>query len=43
MSDKTAPPTLLDELDARQDEVLRELEELNLRIESLLKSVARGD
>ena len=29
-------PTLLDELDARQDEVLAQLDELNTRIETLI-------
>jgi hypothetical protein len=36
---KTAPPgqsTLLDELEARQDEVLQKLSELNDRVETLL-------
>jgi hypothetical protein len=30
------PPTFLDELDERQDDVLRQLDELNVRIEALL-------
>ena len=30
-------PTLLDELDARQDDVLDQLDDLNHRIESLLR------
>jgi hypothetical protein len=38
MSDHSARHTLLQELDARQDDVLRQLEELNSRIESLLKT-----
>lgn len=29
---------LIDELDARQDEVLRDLDELNLRVEQLLNA-----
>lgn len=37
MTDAHAQRTLLDELDARQDEVLDQLDELNLRIESVLK------
>jgi hypothetical protein len=36
MSDKVTEPTLLEELDRRQNQVLDELESLNLRIESLL-------
>lgn len=30
------PPTFLDELEAKQDEVLTQLDDLNLRIERLL-------
>ena len=38
MPEHTASFTLLQELDARQDEVLQQLDELNRRVESLLKS-----
>jgi hypothetical protein len=39
----SVPPhlTLLDELDARQDSVLAGLEELNERLESLLRELTR--
>ncbi len=37
MSEPERQSTLLDELDQRQDEVLAELEDLNSRIECLLK------
>ncbi len=33
------PTSLLQQLDARQDEVLEQLSDLNLRIEGLLKEV----
>jgi hypothetical protein len=36
MTDPAAQRTLLQELDLRQDEVLSQLDELNLRIERLL-------
>lgn len=36
MTDHSSQPALLDELDARQDEVLRQLDELNARLEKLL-------
>ena len=36
MSATTPPIHLLDELEARQDEVLRQLDELNLRLEQTL-------
>lgn len=39
MSDHAARRSLLQELDARQDEVLQQLEDLNSRVESLLKDV----
>ena len=35
-SASTSQPSFLDELDARQDEVLRQLDELNARLEKLL-------
>lgn len=38
MTDHAARHSLLQELDTRQDDVLRQLEELNSRVESLLKS-----
>ena len=37
MPDATRPCSLLDELDQRQDEVLAQLDELNMRIENLLQ------
>jgi len=37
MSDTTPPPTLLDRLDQEQDEVIRQLDALNMRIEDVLK------
>ena len=37
MPEATKPCSLLDELDQRQDEVLAQLDELNTRIENLLK------
>ena len=33
----TAPPSLIQELDARQDDVLEQLNQLNSRVEALLK------
>jgi hypothetical protein len=44
MSETAPQPTLLDELDERQDEVLAQLDELNERIERLLAeyTMARG-
>ncbi len=41
MSDPHSMDTLPD-LDARQDEVLRKLDELNLRIEGMLKELTFG-
>lgn len=38
MSDQTSRQTLLQELDSRQDDVLRQLDELNSRVETLLKT-----
>jgi hypothetical protein len=45
MTDPHSQRTLLEELDARQDEVLDQLDELNLRVESVLKEWlgGRGD
>jgi len=37
MSPPTTAPSLLEELDARQNEVLQQLDELNRRIEDLLR------
>jgi hypothetical protein len=37
MTDSPHRPSLLEELDARQDEVLQQLDELNRRIEQLLQ------
>ena len=39
MSDLPQNYTLLDELDARQDEVLAQLDELNSRVEGLLNEL----
>jgi hypothetical protein len=39
MSDLPQSHSLLDELDARQDEVLAQLEELNTRLEGLLNEI----
>jgi hypothetical protein len=36
MTDSSARPSLLEELDARQNDVLQQLDDLNLRIERLL-------
>jgi hypothetical protein len=36
MNDDATSPTLLEELDARQDELLDELDRLNLRVEQAL-------
>lgn len=38
MSDHAARYSLLQELDTRQDDVLRQLDELNSRVETLLKT-----
>lgn len=38
MSDQSSRQTLLQELDSRQDDVLRQLDELNSRVETLLKT-----
>jgi phage baseplate assembly protein W len=37
MTSTSPAPTLLEELDARQNEVLRQLDDLNQRIEDLLR------
>lgn len=37
MPDPAGQPTLLEELDERQDEVLTQLDDLNARIEKLLE------
>jgi len=37
MPDTTQPTSLLEDLDRRQDDVLVQLDDLNLRIEGLLK------
>jgi hypothetical protein len=37
MSESTGQCSLLDEIDQRQDQVLAQLDELNTRIENLLK------
>jgi regulator of replication initiation timing len=37
MPETATSPTLLDELDERQDEVLAQLDQLNARIEKLLE------
>ncbi len=37
MSDKHPPCSLLDELDQRQNEVLQQLEDLDQRVETLLR------
>ncbi len=42
MSDQPAP-TLLQEIDARQNEVIDQLDELNARVEELLKQVTQRD
>ena len=36
-SNDVVPPTLLDELDARQDRVIAQLDDLNQRVELILK------
>ena len=41
MSEKPDQPTLLEELDARQNDVLQELEQLNARIEALIQEFAQ--
>ena len=45
MPEATTEQSLLDDLDARQDQVLEALDELNLRIERLLNEclVGRGE
>jgi len=37
MSNTSSPQSHLDEIDARQDDVLRQLDELNVRVEGLIK------
>lgn len=39
MSNENPGKSLLEELDARQDELLSELDQLNLRIEQVLRDV----
>ena len=39
--DREPPETLLDELDARQNDVLAQLEDLNHRIEQLMQEFSR--
>jgi len=38
MSEQSCRRTLLQDLDSRQDDVLRQLDDLNSRVESLLKT-----
>jgi hypothetical protein len=42
MSDIEGATSLLSELDARQDEVIRDLDELNRQIERLMRDWTRG-
>lgn len=42
MTDANAQPSLLDQLEARQDEVIRQLDELNERVEALLGQFTLG-
>ena len=43
MSDIPDRTNLLDEIDVRQDELLRSLEELDNRVQSVLKGVLSGN
>lgn len=42
MTDPEARPSLLEDLDRRQDEVLQQLDELNARTEALIREFTSG-